>query len=123
VKTIKIIVTVLALALTTGVYAQKKAKVIKLEQTSGAFTQEKLELKPGKYVFEVTNKDVDHEVAFVLAPKKETIGEEDFIQAAFLATPVADGQSAQSKEVTLAKGEYVYFCPMNPTPKYTITVK
>ena len=25
-----------------------------------------------------------------------------------------------SKKVTLTKGEYVYFCPLNPTPQYTL---
>jgi hypothetical protein len=85
-KTIKIIVTVLAIALSFNTYAQKKAKTIKLEQTPGVFTQKTLELKPGKYVFQVSNKNIDHEVAFALAPKKETIGDGDYIQEAFWLT-------------------------------------
>ena len=122
-KTIKLIVTVLALALSFNSFAQKKTKTIKLEQTPGVFTQKTLELKPGKYVFQVSNKDIDHEVAFALAPKQEVIGDGDYIKEAFLAHPVSSGQSAKSKEVVLKKGEYVYFCPMNPTPKYTLVVK
>ena len=122
-KTIKIIVTVLAIALSFNTYAQKKAKTIKLEQTPGVFTQKTLELKPGKYVFQVSNKNIDHEVAFALAPKKETIGDGDYIQEAFLANPISSGKSAKSKEVILKKGTYVYFCPMNPTPQYTLVVK
>lgn len=28
-----------------------------------------------------------------------------------------------SKKVILKKREYVYFCPLNPTPQYTLIVK
>jgi plastocyanin len=122
-KTIKIIVTVLAVALSLNSYAQDKVKTVKLEQTEGVFTKESLKLKPGKYVFEVTNKEIDHKVAFVLAPKKENVTQEDHITNAYLANPVGDGETAQSKEVILKKGTYVYFCPMNPTPQYTLVVK
>ena len=121
-KTLKILVALLALTLGLA-QDQEKAKTVKLEQTTGAFTQEKLNLKPGKYVFEVTNSGIDHEVAFVLAPKKSEVTQEDHIANAYLANPVADGQTAQSQEVVLEKGEYVYFCPMNPTPQYTLVVK
>ena len=122
-KIIRIIVTLIALGISFNTYAQKKAQTIKLEQTPGVFTQKTLELKPGKYIFQVSNKDIDHEVAFALAPKKEAIGDEDYIQEAFLANPISSGQTAKSKEVILKKGEYVYFCPMNPTPQYTLVVK
>ena len=99
------------------------AEKVKLEQTTGAFTTETLELKAGTYVFEISNKDVDHAVGFVLAPKKENIGAEDHIQEAYLSKTIAAGETGLSQQVTLEKGEYVYFCPLNPTPQYIVVVK
>jgi len=34
-----------------------------------------------------------------------------------------EGQTKQSEVVGLKPGEYQYFCPLNPTPEYTIQVK
>lgn len=99
-------------------------EVVKLEEVEGAFTTTELKLKPGTYSFEVTNKGIPHEVAFVLAPKKEDIQEADFIADAMLTQTLKDGETASSKvPVTLEKGEYVYFCPLNKTPKYKLTVE
>lgn len=101
----------------------QKVKTIKLEQTPGEFTQEEITLKAGKsYVFEVANVGVDHPVGFVLAPvgKPE---QENHIQSAYLKSTPKDGESASSNEVVLEKGEYIYFCPMNPTPQYKLVVK
>ena len=47
-----------------------KVQTIALEQISGEFTQKELVLEEGTYIFEIANKDVDHEVGFVLAPKE-----------------------------------------------------
>lgn len=99
-------------------------EVVKLEEVEGAFTTTELKLKPGIYSFEVTNKGIPHEVAFVLAPNKEDIQEADFIADAMLTQTLKDGETASSKvPVTLEKGEYVYFCPLNKTPKYKLTVE
>ena len=101
----------------------QKAKTIKLDQVPGEFTKTELTLKAGKeYIFEVTNDGIDHAVGFVVAPKGKT-EQENHIPEAYLTQTVEDGQSAQSKVVTLEKGEYVYFCPLNPTPLYSITVE
>lgn len=101
----------------------QKAKTIKLSQTPGEFTQTELTLKAGKsYVFEITNDGVDHEVGFVIAPAGKTDAP-NHVKEAYVSKTVKDGESSQSKEVVLEPGEYVYFCPMNPTPQYTITVK
>ncbi|MEP1095482.1 MAG: hypothetical protein ABJG78_10250 [Cyclobacteriaceae bacterium] len=98
-------------------------RVIQLDQTPGEFGKTELKLKAGKsYIFEVTNDGVDHEVGFVIAPTGKTEAE-NHIQNAYLANTVKDGDSARSKEVVLEKGEYVYFCPLNPTPQYKIVVK
>ncbi|CAM4165088.1 MULTISPECIES: plastocyanin/azurin family copper-binding protein [Flavobacterium] len=99
-------------------------EIVKLEEVEGAFTTTELKLKPGSYSFEVTNKGIDHEVAFVLAPNKENLQESDFIADAMLRQTIKDGETASSKmPVTLEKGEYVYFCPLNNTPKYKLIVE
>ncbi len=101
---------------------KKEAKVIKLEQTNGAFTIEELTIGEGTYVFEIENNGVKHDVGFVLAPKGKTTPE-NHIKNAYVQKAVANGTTSQSKEVTLTKGEYVYFCPLNPTPEYKLIVK
>ena len=99
-----------------------KAETIKLEQVKGEFTTKSLNLKAGStYIFEVSNNGVGHDVGFVIAPKGKT-DQANHIKNAYVQEMVKDGKTESSKEVTLAKGEYVYFCPMNPTPQYTITV-
>lgn len=106
----------------TGFAQKEEAKVIKLDQTPGVFTIEALTLKPGKYIFEVTNSGVDHEVGFVIAPV--TNGKEgDHIKAGYLPKAIKDGEKASSKVVELKAGTYNYFCPLNPTPHYQIIVK
>jgi len=101
----------------------KEVEMIKLEQTEGEFDKKKLKLKAGTtYQFQVTNKGVDHEVGFVIAPVGMT-DQKSHIKEAYLSETIADGKTASSGEVTLAAGEYVYFCPMNPTPQYKIIVK
>lgn len=80
------------------------------------------EAAPGTYQFEIGNTDVDHKVGFVLVPK----GKYDaahHIKAAYVKAPVAQGSSSKTGTVELSAGEYEYFCPLNPTPKYTLTVK
>ena len=121
-KLMTIAVFGMALLISSVSFGQK-AKTIKLEQTPGEFDKTELTLKAGKpYVFDVKNAGVDHKVGFVIVPAGKT-DQENHIQNAYLSTAIEDGESAQSKEVTLEKGEYVYFCPLNPTPQYKITVK
>ena len=96
------------------------AKTIKLEQTKGEFNIQGLTLSQGTYVFEVANNGVDHEVGFVIAPKSNP---DKHIKTAYVQKMIKNGESSTSKEVKLEKGEYIYFCPLNPTPQYTITVK
>lgn len=100
-----------------------KAEVIKLTQTPGKFNKKELKLKAGEpYVFEVTNKGVDHAVGFVVAPKGKT-DQANHIKNAYVKEMVKEGQTQSTNEVVLEKGEYVFFCPMNPTPEYSIVVK
>ncbi|MCZ4410309.1 cupredoxin domain-containing protein [Cryomorphaceae bacterium 1068] len=110
-----------ALIFTSQAFAQK-AETVKLTQVEGAFEETELMLEAGTYVFEVANDGVDHEVGFVIVPKGKT-EMSDHIKEAYVQKMIADGQTSTSKEVTLAAGEYEYFCPMNPTPHYTLVVK
>lgn len=107
---------------TMTISAQESVKTVTLEQTVGEFTQKSITLSEGTYVFEIANADVDHEVGFVLAPKGKT-DKAYHIQEAYVTAPVKKGTSSKTKKVTLKKGEYEYFCPLNPTPLYTLIVK
>jgi plastocyanin len=101
----------------------KKSKVIKLKQTPGEFNKKELKLKAGEsYVFEITNKGVDHAVGFVVAPKGKP-EQENHIKNAYVKETVKDGDSQMTSEVVLEAGEYIFFCPMNPTPQYSIIVE
>ncbi len=94
----------------------KKVKTIALEQTPGEFTKKQLTVVPGTYVFEIANNGVGHDVGFVLVKKGEDISKpENHIQTAYVTEVVATGKTQSSKPTVLEKGEYVYFCPMNPT--------
>lgn len=106
----------------TEVAKKNEVKTISLAQTVGEFQQKSLTLKEGTYIFNIANKNVDHEVGFVLAPKGKT-DQENHIKAAYVTAPVPTGSSSNTNEVTLTKGEYVYFCPLNPTPEYSLVVE
>lgn len=81
-------------------------------------------LRPGKYVFRVTNKNVPYTLGFWIRSKgydwKNPLHK-------LTKTSVSGGGLAIGKtrdyEVTLEAGEeYVYSCPLNPTPNYRIVV-
>ena len=124
----KKIISLLVIALTftlTGnaqdnLKTETKATVVSLEQTKGEFTQKTITLKEGDYIFEITNNNVGHQVGFVLAPKSNP---DAHIKTAYVTKVVDNNSKETSKVSTLAKGEYVYFCPMNPTPQYTLIVE
>lgn len=97
-------------------------ETIKLKQTPGRFETENLTLSEGNYLFEIENVGIDHEVGFVIVPKGK-YEPQYHIKSAYVQSPVKEGNSSQTKVVSLASGEYEYFCPLNPTPKYSITVK
>ncbi|MFK7783983.1 MAG: hypothetical protein AB8B56_02645, partial [Crocinitomicaceae bacterium] len=99
-----------------------QVETIKLAQTPGKFTKKKVKLAPGSYQFEIANDGVDHEVGFVLVPKGKYEAT-DHIKEAYVKAPVANGTSSLTSIVTLEAGEYEYFCPLNPTEKYKLTVK
>ncbi|MCK8479123.1 cupredoxin domain-containing protein [Psychroserpens algicola] len=122
-KIISILVIAFAFTLTTNAQnhmSKDKATVVALEQTKGEFTQKEITLKAGAYIFEITNSNVGHDVGFVLAPKSNP---DAHIKTAYVTKAVQNNSKETSNITTLEKGEYVYFCPLNPTPQYTLIVK
>ena len=108
-----------AFSFTTAV---AQTETVKLTQVPGKFQDENLTLAAGDYQFEIANDGVDHEVGFVLVPKGK-YDAADHIKAAYVQAPVAEGSSSLTKVVSLEAVEYEYFCPLNPTEKYKLTVK
>ncbi|WP_282042431.1 cupredoxin domain-containing protein [Winogradskyella flava] len=101
-----------------------KATIVSLEQTKGEFTQKEITLKKGDYIFEISNSNVGHQVGFVLVPKgKDASKPENHIKTAYVTKAVENNSKETSNVTSLKKGEYVYFCPLNPTPQYTLTVE
>jgi plastocyanin len=116
-KLIAVVVIVLGFAFNTNA---QEVKTVSLEQTKGEFTQKQITLSEGTYIFEVANNNVGHNVGFVLAPKSDV---KAHIKDAYVTAQVKNNTKETSKKVTLTKGEYVYFCPLNPTPQYTLLVE
>jgi plastocyanin len=124
-KLIAILVLFVGFSMTTQAQSKmmkKDVKTVSLEQTKGEFTQKAITLSAGTYVFEIANTNVGHDVGFVLAPKGKTDAA-NHIKNAYVTEVVKNNTKGHSNEVTLAKGEYVYFCPLNPTPQYTLIVE
>ena len=125
-KIISILVIALTFTLTGNAQDKMKTetKVVSLEQTKGEFTQKAITLTEGDYIFEISNNNVGHQVGFVLVPKgKDASKPENHIKTAYVTKVVDNNTKETSKVTTLEKGEYVYFCPMNPTPQYTLIVE
>lgn len=78
-----------------------------------------LELRPGKYVFRVANKNVPDELGFWLRG-------ESLVDRARLPSVSGGGLATgktQDYAIELKPGSYVYSCPLNPTPDYRLIVK
>ncbi|MEM7223670.1 MAG: hypothetical protein AAF495_11860 [Pseudomonadota bacterium] len=78
-----------------------------------------LELKPGKYVFRVSNRDVPYALGFWLRG-------EGLVGRATLPSVSGGGLTEGATKdyvIELKEGEYLYSCPLNPTPDYKIVVK
>ncbi len=82
-----------------------------------------LELKPGDYIFRVTNRDVPYELGFWLRDS-----DYDWRNPLhkLTKTSVSGGgiHLGRTKDfpVTLKPGTYLYSCPLNPTPDYRLVV-
>lgn len=77
-----------------------------------------LRLEPGKYIFRVTNKNVPYELGFWLRGQ-------GFSRVTLPGTSgggLLEGVT-QDYEIELTEGEYLYSCPLNPTPDYHLIVE
>jgi len=77
-----------------------------------------LNLAPGKYIFRVTNKNVPYGLGFYLRG-------DGLVNRATLPSVSGGGLNpgvTKDYEITLKEGEYVFSCPLNPTPDYKIMV-
>ncbi len=77
-----------------------------------------IRLEPGKYVFRVTNKNVPYSLGFWLRG-------DGLLNRAKLPSVSGGGLSlgkSRDYEIDLVPGEYVYSCPLNPTPDYKLVV-
>jgi len=83
-----------------------------------------IQLKPGKYIFRVTNKNVPYELGFWLRDSDYQPGNplhklsKTSVSGGGLTTGVT-----KDYVVDLKPGEYLYSCPLNPTPDYKLEVK
>ncbi len=104
-----------------GFTTTKKADcdAINAKTAAGRLAEAKvLELKPGKYIFRVTNQDVPYQLGFWL--RGAGFGR--------LTLPSVSGGgltlgATKDYAIDLEPGEYLYSCPLNPTPDYRIVVK
>jgi len=127
-KNFTTIFVMLVFAITMQVKAQSKEKdvtTIELIQTKGKFETEKLQLLSGKYQFRIFNENVEKDLGFVI--QKSEDAKKDVMKTAipnsYTTQYVKKGKAAYTGVVKLTKGEYVYSCPLNPTPHYIINVK
>jgi hypothetical protein len=77
-----------------------------------------INLKPGKYTFRVTNKDVPYMLGFYLRG-------DGLLNYATLPRVSGGGLTTgktQDYTIELKPGSYVYSCPLNPTPDYRLEV-
>ena len=79
---------------------------------------ETIELAPGRYVFRVTNKNVPYGLGFWLRG-------DGLVNRARLPSVSGGGLTTGTTKdyvIDLKPGEYVYSCPLNPTPDYKLVV-
>lgn len=77
-----------------------------------------LRLKPGKTIFRVTNKNVPYDLGFWVRGKG--------IKRLTLPSVSGGGlKTGKTKDymIDLKPGEYLYSCPLNPTPDYPLLVE
>ncbi|MGI9435044.1 MAG: hypothetical protein ACR2Q4_09495 [Geminicoccaceae bacterium] len=105
-----------------GFTSTEKADCEAINSQSGAdrlAKSETLQLKPGKYVFRVKNENVPYELGFWLRG-------DGLVNRATLPSISGGGLlkgATQDYEIELSAGEYVFSCPLNPTPDYKIVVE
>jgi len=77
-----------------------------------------LQLKPGEYIFRVTNRDVPYELGFYL--RGEGLSQATLPKIS--GGGITPGET-QEYRITLKPGNYDFSCPLNPTPDYPLVVQ
>lgn len=82
-----------------------------------------LTLKPGEYIFRVTNENVPYELGFWLRHHDYNFANplHKLTKTSVSGGGLEIGQT-QDYHVTLTPGEYLYSCPLNTTPDYRLVV-
>lgn len=83
---------------------------------------EPMRLAPGEYIFRVSNRDVPYELGFWLRDKDYDSILDRLTKTSVSGNGLMQGETKEYK-VTLAAGEYLYSCPLNPTPDYALIVE
>jgi hypothetical protein len=110
-----------------GFESRSKADCEKVNAETGAerlAKAEVLRLEPGDYVFRVTNKNVSYPLGFWL--REKGYDEANYLQRLTMTSVSGGGlETGKTKDyrVTLEPGEYIYSCPLNPTPNYRVLVE
>lgn len=127
-KVVSVLTIICALCINQSLKAQtmeKDVTIVELIQTEGQFETQELNLNSGKYQFKVVNKNVDKDLGFVI--QKEEDKNSDLMETAvtnsFTTAAVKKGEVQYTGIVELKDGNYVYSCPLNPTPHYKLIVK
>ena len=74
-------------------------------------------LAPGKYIFRISNREVNYPLGFWLRGQG--------LQRVLLPSVSGGGLETgvtKDYEITLTPGEYIFSCPLNPTPDYKLNV-
>lgn len=103
-----------------GYKTGRKQDCVKINKETGearVAKSDKLQLKPGKYVFRVSNRNVPYELGFWL----RGAGLARLIQPNVSGGGLTEGKT-RDYAVELTAGEYVYSCPLNTTPDYPLVV-
>ncbi len=105
-----------------GFASAKKSDCEAINAETGATRLAKanvLTLKPGKYIFRVTNENVPYQLGFWLRGS-------GIVGRVTLPSVSGGGLTTGATKdyaVTLKAGEYLYSCPLNPTPDYKLVVE
>ncbi len=110
-----------------GYLPRNAADCLTINELSGSYRiaeARPIELKAGRYIFRVVNRDVPYEVGFWLrASDYETSSVLDKLTKTSITGAGLTPGKSRDYIVDLAPGEYVYSCPLNPTPSYTLVVR
>ncbi|WP_218940045.1 hypothetical protein [Denitrobaculum tricleocarpae] len=105
-----------------GYTSNSKADCNEINSKTGAerlANSEVLKLKPGKYIFRVKNENVPYALGF-------WVRGDGLVNRASLPSVSGGGLTqgtTKDYEITLKAGEYVFSCPLNPTPDYKLVVE